>query len=854
MGRVTSVTDANGGIKRYRYSALGTLLEVIDANGHSTHYSYDAARRLTRIEQARMIDSDYGDIVEAETQRTIYEYNKRGNVTAIRDAMGKTLRYAYDANGRVIAKHDAEDFETAYKYNPIGQLEQTRYADGRQIQFRYGELRQLVEIRDWLGVTKLDRAPGGQVTRVTRPDGQTLGYEWTELGQRKKTIYPDGSEVAYAYNGSGRLTQVNAPGGVTHYRYDEAGRIMHREMPGDVCTDYGWDTLGRLEQLIHRKNGDILDHIQYQYDPVGNITQIEKYRAGISEDNGVFEYAYDPLNQLVEATHNGHRRKYAYDTSGNRTFSYDGDTGTRYTYNALNQLIEMRSEAGHNEYRYDRRGNLTDVFQNGNMETRYRYDAAGMLAAAVTAQNSVVEYGYDGLCNRVSKNVRMQDPEAQLNAGLQNPEESVRYFVDILKPHNNLLNMETTGGHSQNFIWGKDLLASAGDSAYTYLQDHLGSPMRLVEEGAESTPLAFDEFGVPLVAAGKDLHNPFGYTGYQADDTSGLYYAQARYYDPATSRLVAADTWNGCARMPHTQNKYAYCLNNPVTLVDRTGNWAIPSWSDILDKGAELINGCAEAFAGFMDKIPDDIVDFAKETLTPYIDAANDFLSDVAREIAPVTQTLFRYGTYASGEIFGHDNLAKWGASALNMRQDENGIYYADFDCWQRRFGYNVIYDQVFNLGTSMDKSQFKFTCNGQDFVFWAWRGDYLNLGAGAELGIYQRYQDSEHWDVDQDLAMPMSMRLIDIHGNQILGRYPEDPQWWITGFNSNELLMDAKEMIAIYTISMGDQQDMFWAFYVKYFNPQTGMARDTRLVLNPFTQMVTLTFMPEGMEDACIC
>lgn len=26
----------------------------------------------------------------------------------------------------------------------------------------------------------------------------------------------------------------------------------------------------------------------------------------------------------------------------------------------------------------------------------------------------------------------------------------------------------------------------------------------------------------------------------------------------------------------------------------------------------------------------------------------------------------------------------------------------------------------------------------GEEFIIWSWKGDYMNLGAGAETGIYQ--------------------------------------------------------------------------------------------------------------------
>ena len=857
MGRVVAISDINGNTTQYRYTALGALLEVIDASGHSTQYTYNAANRLTSMEQARIIDPDYGDIMQAEQQRTTYEYNRCGKLTGINAPLGSAVRYSYDAGGRMVEKQDGDAGKTFYQYNQIGQLVETAYADGRQVFYKYGELRQLAEVQDWLGVTKFERNSSGQVNKITRPDGSVMGYEWSELGQRKKTIYPDGSEVEYAYNASGRLTQVNAPNGITQYTYDAAGRILQCKMPEDIITNYNWDSIGRLTQLVHQNKNDVLDSICYQYDPAGNIKQIEKVRAGIAQDNGLFEYAYDSMNRLIRASHNENTREYAYDSLGNRIFLKDGERHIRYSYNALNQLIGQQEGALLKEYSYDTRGNLAQVVQNGKLDTQYCYDSANMLVQAVSAQNGVAEYCYDGLKNRVSKNTWQQNPEEALQKSAQGPEEAIHYFVDIVKPFDNLVSMQTNEAHTQNFIWGKGLLASTGDSAYTYLQDHLGSPVRLIEDGEHATPLAFDEFGVPLVTEKRRMHNPFGFTGYQNDEISGLYYAQARYYDPVASRMAAADTWGGNPVMPQTINHYAYCLNNPLTFVDKNGKWPIDPLSWLLGKAVEAVGSAgANMFADFMDSIPDDILEFAKENLTPGIAGLNEKLESIDDNIKLRFQEIIRKASYNLGEILGHENLAKWGANALDMHEDENqkGVYYADFDCWQRRFGYNDIYDQVFEFGTSMDKAKFEFSCGGEEFIFWAWRGDYLNLGAGAELGIYrQSEQYDNHWEVDQSLAMPMTLRLKDIHGNTIFGRYPEDPQWWITGFNSNELLVDASETIAIYTIGMWDEKEMFVKFYGKYFNEWTEKTRDSRLIINPFTQMVTFTFMPEGMENTCI-
>jgi hypothetical protein len=47
---------------------------------------------------------------------------------------------------------------------------------------------------------------------ITDFEDNEVGHEWNSLGQREKTIYPDGSEVAYKYNSSGKMEKLAIDG------------------------------------------------------------------------------------------------------------------------------------------------------------------------------------------------------------------------------------------------------------------------------------------------------------------------------------------------------------------------------------------------------------------------------------------------------------------------------------------------------------------------------------------------------------------------------------------------------------------------------------------------------------------
>jgi RHS repeat-associated protein len=105
---------------------------------------------------------------------------------------------------------------------------------------------------------------------------------------------------------------------------------------------------------------------------------------------------------------------------------------------------------------------------------------------------------------------------------------------------------------------------------------------------------------VPLIDDAQNLHNPFGFTGYQTDDISGFYYAQARYYEPNIGRFGSEDIVKGFVKVPITLNQYTYCWNRPITLVDLDGkipfilnivqSVAIDAARDVLETVGNTIN------------------------------------------------------------------------------------------------------------------------------------------------------------------------------------------------------------------------------------------------------------------------
>jgi RHS repeat-associated protein len=96
----------------------------------------------------------------------------------------------------------------------------------------------------------------------------------------------------------------------------------------------------------------------------------------------------------------------------------------------------------------------------------------------------------------------------------------------------------------------------------TYVYDAFGNHKVYDTNGNEN----FDEYFIGNI-------NPIRYRSYYYDIETGLYYLQARYYDPEIGRFISPDSTKYLE--PTTiggLNLYAYCNNNPIMYVDPSGH------------------------------------------------------------------------------------------------------------------------------------------------------------------------------------------------------------------------------------------------------------------------------------------
>ncbi len=106
---------------------------------------------------------------------------------------------------------------------------------------------------------------------------------------------------------------------------------------------------------------------------------------------------------------------------------------------------------------------------------------------------------------------------------------------------------------------------------YFYLYNgHADVTALLKPDGNIVATYYYDAFG--NITATGSANNNITFAGYQYDAETGLYYLNARMYDPKTARFLQEDTYLGDRNDSLSLNLYTYCLNNPLVYYDPTGH------------------------------------------------------------------------------------------------------------------------------------------------------------------------------------------------------------------------------------------------------------------------------------------
>ncbi|MFR5453368.1 MAG: RHS repeat domain-containing protein [Anaerostipes hadrus] len=606
QNRVTEITQGGQKTKvSYQVNSDGsTTTSVTDANGHVKQETASASGSVTTT-------SDLGDGSESIT--TKYTYDDRGNKISEVYANGAKKTYEYNSRNLVVKtqSYDKEGTKTLisrYRYDDYGQLlEMTDYRVSSETETAYRYTEYTYDQRGRITAF----AEISQNAQPTADDikAHQIRYTYNEDGNLSKVSYPttkDGIQsLSYIYDENGWLQEIkgelHSKGQTTEkvlrsYSYDAYGKVKeikdyrNRLKNGAQAVQkiYTYDSFDRVKEMTYTdlETGKVMESYRYSYDKNSNITEKTEVNNYPKEEkdkvNETKAYTYDALGRLTKTVTTDHKNDdrtktvtYTYDKAGNRTKEDDGTTQTAYTYNGLDQLQTATKEKGTavdevRQYSYDANGNQTDVKNTKTGQTEsYTYDAENRLSkVAVTdkdGKTAVIQQNrYNGEGQRIQKvegskttNYYYQDGVVSYTTDGENSQTS----QNLIGTDGNILATQRYGSDHTDYL--------------LYHKDIQGSTTSLVkEDGSADATYRYTDFGETTINGDNKAENEVCYTGGIYDHSTGLYYLNARYYNPEDGRFVTEDTYRGETAKPETGHLYAYCANNPVNYVDPSGHKA----------------------------------------------------------------------------------------------------------------------------------------------------------------------------------------------------------------------------------------------------------------------------------------
>jgi RHS repeat-associated protein len=129
------------------------------------------------------------------------------------------------------------------------------------------------------------------------------------------------------------------------------------------------------------------------------------------------------------------------------------------------------------------------------------------------------------------------------------------------------------GDPSRNFY--VTVFGPNGDATTFFHNDAAGSPLLATDSGGRIVwKESYRPYGERLsdASVNSEASNSIWFAGRPHDETTGLSYMGARYYDPLLARFVGVDPAEVDPNDVHSFNRYSYANNNPYKFVDPDGH------------------------------------------------------------------------------------------------------------------------------------------------------------------------------------------------------------------------------------------------------------------------------------------
>ncbi len=314
-GLLSSVTDFDGRVISYAYSARNELAAVGDSAG-TTSYTYDADGHQshlynpngTRVDQYYNPDGSLHNYYNWNGGSVIfssygYSYNQDGQIVGTNEGTSTNTdvtpgptqtAYGYDAQGHLTAevRTGPGSINSHYSYDPAGN--RTNFNNGSDNPFTYDA----------------DDEPTGA------GGYNTFVLAYNANGDRISETINGNLVTNFGYDYDDRLTSITKPGQTSVYGYDALGRQVNKSVNG-VLTGYYLDG----EQILEEKTGSGTLLAQYVW---GN---------GLVRCNGEYPLT-DGRGSVRQTTNAGQQITSANRSDAFGVGSFMGGTASAYSFQA----------------------------------------------------------------------------------------------------------------------------------------------------------------------------------------------------------------------------------------------------------------------------------------------------------------------------------------------------------------------------------------------------------------------------------------------------------------------------------------------------------------------------------------
>jgi RHS repeat-associated protein len=525
------LTDSRAGQDAYvgdlDCNALGQTTHLQLGNGLVTTYDYyDTNFRLESV------------VTTGGLQDLSYTYDDVGNVQTMVDSVGGlNLSYGYDELDRLTGVSGS--YGRTYSYNTIGNLE---VKNGLTLYYEDADHPHAVSStsEDWA----LDYSPAGNLITKTLTGSP---------------------EIVFSYDAENRLTQVvsDVVGSVltTTLVYDGDGRRV-KKVDESGTTVY----VGEHYEVHHSEvYPSAIERVSVASD--GTEGNDGSDRPSISADGRLVAFESDATN-LVSSDTNGWKDIFVHDRWISETtrvsVASDGTEGDDVSWwpsiSADGRFVAFESWASNlvvsdtNEMR--------DIFVHNRQTgetTRVSIASDGTEGNGGSVRPSISDDGRFVAFWSWASNLVVSDTNGR---------------GDVFVASNPFL---TGGSATKHYYANGQRIATRVDGALYYVHsDLLGSTVAVSDASGQAVGrVQYDPYGEVLTSTLPVTLTDRLFTGQRLDSSSGLYYYNARYYDPHLGRFIQPDTLVPDPPNPQAWNRFSYVYNNPVSYVDPSGHFVI---------------------------------------------------------------------------------------------------------------------------------------------------------------------------------------------------------------------------------------------------------------------------------------